>query len=139
MTTKIRDIMTSPPVCMAPYEAVSAAAMAMRDLGIGCVLVKDDGEIRGILTDRDITVRVLADARDPATTEVGAVCSSELVLLGPDDDAASAVELIEERAIRRIPVVEDGIPVGVVSLGDLSLESGEQSVLADVSAAPPNI
>jgi len=139
MRTKIRDIMTAPPVCLAPAEAVSAAAAAMRDMGIGCVLIQDDGQLLGILTDRDITVRVLAEELDPTATRVGAVCSSELVLLDPDDDVADAVALIEQRAIRRIPVVQDGTPVGVVSLGDLSLETGEPSVLADVSAAPPNI
>lgn len=123
MRTKIRDIMTAPPVCMAPAEAVSAAAAAMRDMGIGCVLIQDDGQLLGILTDRDITVRVLAEELDPSATRVGAVCSSELVLLDPDDDVADAVRLIEQRAIRRIPVVRDAAPVGVVSLGDLSLET----------------
>lgn len=123
MRTKIRDIMTAPPVCMAPAEAVSAAAAAMRDMGIGCVLIQDDGRLLGILTDRDITVRVLAEELDPSATRVGAVCSSELVLLDPDDDVADAVALIEQRAIRRIPVVRDATPVGVVSLGDLSLET----------------
>jgi len=92
-----------------------------------------------LLTDRDITVRVLAESRDPAETQIGEICSTDLVTLAPEDDLAEAVRLVRERAVRRIPVVEAGRPVGVVSIGDLALEQDEGSALADVSAAPPNI
>jgi CBS domain-containing protein len=66
MASKIRDIMTPAPVCMAPAQSVSAAARAMKEHGIGTVLVLDDGRLRGLVTDRDITIRVLAENRDPA-------------------------------------------------------------------------
>jgi len=79
-----------------------------------------------------------AENRDPATTSVGDICSTELAVLGPDDDVAQASRLVRERAVRRIPVVQDGIPVGVVSLGDLALEKDQASALSQVSAAPPN-
>jgi CBS domain-containing protein len=83
-------------------------------------------------------VRVLAENRDPRTTRIGDICSGELVLLGPDDDVAEATRLVRERAVRRIPVLQDGIPVGVVSIGDLALEKDRTSALPGFSSAPPN-
>jgi CBS domain-containing protein len=139
MASKIRDIMTPAPVCMAPAESVPAAAKAMKEHGIGTVLVLDNGQLRGLVTDRDIAVRVLAENRDPASTLVGDICSPHVAALGPEDDVEQAVRLIRERAVRRIPVVENGQPVGVVSIGDLALDRDERSALADVSAAPPNV
>ena len=87
---KVRDIMSAAPACMAPGESVSAAARAMEQEGIGTVLVLTDGMLTGLVTDRDITVRVLAENRDPRTTPIGDICSSQLVVLGPDDDLALA-------------------------------------------------
>jgi CBS domain-containing protein len=139
MTRTLRDIMSPAPVCIAATESVSAAAQAMREHGIGTVLVLADGRLDGIVTDRDIAVRVLADNRDPLTTRVGDICSTELAVLGPDDDIEQATGLVRERAVRRIPVVQDGSPVGVVSIGDLALEKDRHSALSDISAAPPNI
>jgi CBS domain-containing protein len=136
--TKMRDIMSPAPVCMAPGESASAAAQAMKRHCIGTVLVLADGRLSGLVTDRDITVRVLAENRDPRTTPIGDICSAELAVLGPDDDVAQAALLVRERAVRRIPVLQDGIPVGVVSIGDLALEKDATSVLSGVSAAPPN-
>jgi len=138
MARKIRDIMTPAPVCMAPAETVSAAARAMKEHDIGTVLVLDQGQLRGLVTDRDITVRVLAESRDPSATGIGEICSEDLVTVGPDDDVAVAARLVRERAVRRLPVIDGGRPVGVVSIGDLALDWGERSALADVSAAPPN-
>ena len=100
---KMRDIMSPAPICMAPGESVFAAAKAMKQHGIGTVLVLTDGKLSGLVTDRDITVRVLAENRDPLTTRIGDICSSELVVLGPDDDVEQATRLVRERAVRRIP------------------------------------
>jgi CBS domain-containing protein len=135
---KMRDIMSSAPICMTPGESVSAAAKAMKEHGIGTVLVLADGRLGGLVTDRDITVRVLAENRDPLTTRIGDICSSELVVLGPDDDVEQATRLVRERAVRRIPVLQDGIPVGVVSIGDLALDKDTSSALSGISSAPPN-
>lgn len=134
---KVRDIMSAAPVCMAPGESVSAAARAMKQHGIGTILVLTDGSLSGLVTDRDITVLVLAEDRDPQTTRVGDICSSELVVLDPDDDLVQAARLVRDRAVRRIPVLRDGTPVGVVSVGDLALEKDAMSVLSGVSCAPP--
>jgi CBS domain-containing protein len=123
MATKMRDIMSPVPVSMTPDEPVSAAARAMREHGIGTVLIMADGRLSGLLTERDIAIRVLAEERDPVTTRVGDICSTELAVLGPDDDVEQATRLVRERAVRRIPVVQDGTPVGVVSIGDLGIYS----------------
>jgi CBS domain-containing protein len=134
---KVRDIMSSAPVCMAPGESVSAAAKAMKRHGIGTVLVLTDGKLSGLVTDRDITVRVLAENRDPQTTRVGDICSGEPAVLGPDDDLEHATQLVRDRAVRRIPVLADGTPVGVLSVGDLALEKDARSARSGVSSAPP--
>ena len=134
----VRDIMSAAPACMPPGESVSAAALAMKRHGIGTVLVLTDGRLTGILTDRDITVRVLAENRDPRTTLIGDICSSELVVLDPDDDLARAAGLVRDRAVRRIPVLRNGTPVGVVSSGDLALEKDARAVLSGVPCAPPD-
>lgn len=138
MTRKMRDIMSPAPVCMAATESVSAAAKAMKEHGISTVLVVTDGALDGLLTDRDITIRVLAENRNPLTTRVGDICSAELAVLGPDDDVEQARRLVRERAVRRIPIVLDGIPVGVVSVGDLALEKGRRSALCDLPGARPD-
>ncbi len=131
--------MSPAPICMAATESVAAAAKAMKRHGIGNVLVLADGELSGLVTDRDITIRVLADGGDPQTTRIGDICSAELVLLGPDDDVERAAALVRDRAVRRIPVVQDGVPVGMVSIGDLALQRDARSALSGASAAPPNL
>jgi CBS domain-containing protein len=110
----------------------------MKRRGIGTVLVLTDGKLSGLVTDRDITVRVLAENRDPRTTRIGDICSGEPVVLGPDDDLSEASRLIRDHAVRRIPVLRDGTPVGVVSVGDLALDRDATSALPVVSSAPPN-
>ena len=135
---KVRDIMSAAPVCMAPDDSVSAAAWAMKQHGIGTILVLTGGRPSGLVTDRDITIRVLAENRDPRTTPIGDICGSELVVLGPDDDLAEAARLVRDHGVRRIPVLRDGTPVGVVSIGDLALEKDATSVLSGVSSARPN-
>ncbi len=136
---KMRDVMSAAPVSLAADESVSTAAQAMKEHGIGTVLVVTDGRLSGLVTDRDIAIRVLAENRDPRTTGVGDIASSDLAVLGPDDDVDQAIRLVRERAVRRIPVVQDGAPVGVVSISDLALMKDQGSALSDVSAAPPNI
>ena len=131
MSRKVRDIMSAAPVCMAATESVTAAARAMKERRIGTVLVVSGGRLEGLVTDRDITIRVLAENRDPATTCLGEICTGELAVLGPDDDIQHADRLVRERAVRRLPVIADGVPVGVVSIGDLALDRDERSAAPD--------
>src|SRR5437660_12226371 len=114
---QVRDIMSAAPVGMAPGESVSAAARAMRQHGIGTVLVLTDGRLSGLVTDRDITVRVLAENRDPRATLIGDICSSEPGGPGPDDDLAEASRPVRHRAVRGNPAPRDGPPPGPVSSG----------------------
>ena len=91
------------------------------------------------MTDRDIVVRGIADGCDAQSTALIDICSRELTTVSPDDQVGTAVRLMRENAIRRLPVVARGRPVGIVTLGDLALEQDRGSALADVSAAPPNL
>ena len=138
MAQKIREIMTPSLVTLTADRPVIEAAAVMKDYGIGDVIVLDGGQMRGIVTDRDLAVRVLADGRDPQTTTLGEVCSPSVVTVSPDDEVAEAVSLIRQKAVRRLPVVDGRTPVGIVSIGDLAIERDERSALAHVSAALPN-
>ena len=139
MTEYIRDVMTTNPETLPESTTVREAAETMRANDIGDVVIVDDnGAISGILTDRDIVVRVVAEGRDPRVTRIGDIASRELTAASPDDPVDRAVQLMRERAIRRLPVVDKGKPVGIVSIGDLALDRDPGSALADISAAPPN-
>jgi CBS domain-containing protein len=138
MTRKVRDIMSAAPVAMAATESVSAAAKAMKERGIGTVLVVSGRRLEGLVTDRDITIRVLAENRDPATTRLGDICTGELAVLRPDDDIQHADRLVRERAVRRLPVIADGVPVGMVSIGDLALDRDECSARSEIPATAPD-
>lgn len=138
MTTTIAEVMTRDPVSVSPNDTAAMAARRMRDVGAGDVLVVDDGRLQGIVTDRDIAIRLVADGRS-ADTPVSEICSNdELVTIEPQMSIGEAVQMMRNRAIRRIPVVEDGMPVGVVSIGDLALRMDPSSALADISAQPAN-
>ena len=135
MATTIADIMTKDPVVLETTATVREAAERMRDRDIGDVLVVDGPILRGIVTDRDLTTEVLASDRNPSDVTLGDVATTDLDVAAPGDDAREAVGRMQRDAIRRLPVAEDGTPVGILSLGDLAMEFDEQSVLAAVSAA----
>lgn len=139
MSQSVRDVMTPDPITIKETASLADAARLMRDNDIGPLLVMGNGggTIRGIVTDRDIVIRAIAEGRNPRETMVSEVCTDELVMASPDDDVEEALALVRNRAIRRLPVVEDGHAVGILSLGDLALERDPRSVLAEVSAAPP--
>jgi CBS domain-containing protein len=139
MTQLVRDIMTGAPVTVEPQTSVAAVARTMRDENLGAVLVTDGDRLRGLVTDRDLVVRSVAEGGDPESTTVADACSdTELVTVSPDDDLDHVVELMRQHAVRRVPVVEDGHPVGIVSLGDLAMERDPESALGDISVAKPN-
>lgn len=138
MTRRVHEVMTGNPVTVDRQTSLAEAARVMRDASIGDVLVLDGGRLRGIVTDRDIVVRALAEDRGPADTTVGAICSTEPVTIGPDEHVDRAVEVMRRHALRRLPVVgEDGGLVGIVTLGDLEVERDPGSPLAFISAAEP--
>ena len=138
MAKTLQDVMSTTPVTLPATATVTQAAKRMRDDDIGDVIVMDGGRVFGILTDRDIVVRATAADCDPSTTAIRDVCTSDLVTLTPQDDVKRAIDLMKQKAIRRIPVCQDGNPVGIVSIGDLAIESTGEKALADISAARPN-
>ncbi|MFH9174745.1 CBS domain-containing protein [Streptomyces albogriseolus] len=138
MARYVRDIMTAAPVTVGPHTSVAQAARLMRDHGLGAVLVADDGRLRGLVTDRDLVVRSVAEGVDPEETTVVRACSEDLVTVRPDDELDLAVRLMREHAVRRVPVVDGEQPVGVLSLGDVALERDPDSALADIGVARPN-
>ncbi|WP_084963528.1 CBS domain-containing protein [Thermoactinospora rubra] len=137
MAKTVADIMTAHPASVEAGQPVSVAAALMRDNDTGAVVVTDNGRLSGIITDRDIAVRVVADDRGP-DTPVSEACSTDLETVGPDTSIEQAVQLMRGHALRRLVVVEEGRPAGVVSLGDLAIERDPDSALADISVAEGN-
>jgi CBS domain-containing protein len=130
--------MTSDLVQLASSAPLAEAARRMRDADIGDVIVTEDGTMCGVVTDRDIVVRAIAEGKDPQSATLGEICSHEVVTVSADDSVERAIELMRERAVRRLPVVDGGSPVGIVSIGDLAIERDSDSALADISAASGN-
>ena len=102
------------------------------------MLVVSGGRLEGLVTDRDITIRVWPRTATRPTTRLGDICTGELAVLRPDDDVQHAARLVRERAVRRLPVIADGVPVGVVSIGDLALDRDERSALSEIPAVAPD-
>jgi signal-transduction protein with cAMP-binding, CBS, and nucleotidyltransferase domain len=135
---KVREVMTASPLVLDARAPLQEAARHMRDQAVGDVLVTDGDQLCGIVTDRDLVVRAMADGLDARSTALGQVCSRDLVAVEADDDVQHAVDTMRNKAIRRIPVIDGGRLAGVVSLGDLARHNDKDSALADISSAPPN-
>ncbi|MET9863517.1 CBS domain-containing protein [Streptomyces smyrnaeus] len=138
MAQRIRDIMTADPITVTPQTALTDVARLMRDEDFGEVVVSEENHLRGVVTDRDLVVRAMADARDAESTSAQDVCSSEVVTCAPDAGIDEAVHLMREHAVRRLPIVDGDELVGTVSIGDVALERDPDSALAEVSSARPN-
>jgi CBS domain-containing protein len=131
--------MTPNPQTVAADATLADAAREMKQDDVGAVLVRDNGSVSGILTDRDIVVRAIAEGRDPSSTKVSDVASRDVKTLTPDSSVEEAIKIVREQNVRRIPVVDDnGNPKGIVSIGDLAIERDTGSALADISSEPPN-
>ncbi len=138
MAATVSDVMTRNPETIEASEPVVEAARRMRDADIGNVVVLDNGRVVGILTDRDIAVRVVAEELDSSTPVREACSAGDLQTVAPDTSLQQAVQFMRTNAVRRLPVVENDRAVGILSLGDLAIEQDEDSALADISAAEPN-
>jgi CBS domain-containing protein len=138
MAQSIRSVMNTNPLTMPATSSVAEAARAMRDGNIGDIIVLEGGRTCGILTDRDIVVRAVAEGRDLSITKLADICSQDLTTMSPTDSIEDAVRLMRDKAIRRLPVVEGDKPVGIVSIGDLAVSQDPRSALGQISAAPPN-
>jgi CBS domain-containing protein len=138
MARTVEEIMTTNPRTVNVDDTVLQAAQVMRDNDIGDVIVVEDGQVTGIVTDRDIAVRAVAEGRDPGSTTVGEIATTGVQAIEPDASVDDALRMMREHDIRRLPVVKNGRPVGIVSLGDLAVEREPDSTLADISAAAPD-
>jgi CBS domain-containing protein len=122
---KVRDIMTSDPRCVAPDTKISEAAKIMGELDIGALPICKNDRLAGMVTDRDIAVRAVAQGRDPTKTTVEETMTEGIVFIYDDEDVEAAARLFETRRIRRLPVLNrDKRMVGIISLGDLAVNAG---------------
>lgn len=137
MADTVRDLLKGDPVTVEASATVQEAAKLMDEKDIGNVLVVENNEVQGIITDRDIVVRVVAKG-EGSDASVREAATTDVETLEPDASIDDAIQKMEQGNVRRLPVVEDGKPIGVISLGDLAQARDKDSALADISAASPN-
>jgi signal-transduction protein with cAMP-binding, CBS, and nucleotidyltransferase domain len=133
----VADVMTPAPTTIGMSETLETAARTMAAQDVGALIVRAGTTTVGIVTDRDLVVRGLAEGLG-LETMVGEVASEELLSVGPTVPVRTAVELMRVAAVRRIPVMDGDTAVGIVSVGDFAIEHDPASALADISAAEPN-
>jgi len=136
MAETIREVMTADPITVDADDSIEDASKQMRKYDIGDVIVVEEGRLVGILTDRDIVIRGLAMGLS-VRAAVREVSTEAPRSLRPDDSIADAVDRMRDAAVRRVPVVVDDKPIGIVSLGDLAKEMDPASALGEISSAQP--
>ena len=138
MAKSIRDAMTEDPRSIGPSVSVVEAARLMREGDIGSLPITDDEKLVGMITDRDITTRVVAEGSDPKVTSVSDVYSRDLISVEPDEGIEEALRLMAHHQVRRLPVVENGRLVGIVAQADIALRENEKKTgeLVEAISAP---
>ena len=121
----VKDVMTQNPTSCDPSTNVVDAAKVMASEDVGSVPVVKDGRLVGIVTDRDIVVRVVTEGRDPSSTTVGEIASSDLETVSPDDDLDTALRKMASSKVRRLPVVEGDQLVGIVAQADVARQGDD--------------
>ena len=125
MPNSIRDAMTGDPRSIGASATVVEAARLMREEHVGSLPITDDERLVGMITDRDITTRVVAEAADLETTSVGDVYSRDPISVEADKDLGEALQLMARHQVRRLPVVENGRLIGIVAQADIALSENE--------------
>jgi CBS domain-containing protein len=133
MAARVRDVMTTGPIGVDYYQSIVEAARTMRDWGVGAVLVVCGDSLYGLVTDRDLIVRAVAEARG-ADEPVGPLSSGNLIGVDADADVREAARLMRGHGVRRLPVLEDGQVAGIVSLGDLAVQGEPALAFAPLGA-----
>ena len=127
MTTKIRDLMTKNPCAIDADKPVEYAAKMMRDEHVGLAPIVEGQKLVGTLTDRDIAIRVVAEGKDPKSTQVRDVATTRVVTIDPDQDLDEALRLMATNQVRRLPVVDDdGRLAGVVAQADIARQASDK-------------
>jgi len=122
----IKDVMTESPRTCEPHATVLEAARIMREEDVGPIPVVDHGRPVGVITDRDIVLRVVAEGRDPAMTTVGDIATNDLISVRPEQPLDEALRLMARHRVRRLPVVEDERLVGIVAQADVARFADER-------------
>jgi CBS domain-containing protein len=136
---EVRQVMTAAPDAIRLTSTLQEAARNMKAKDIGDVLVEDDkGMLAGIVTDRDLAIRATAEGANPTTTKIAGIYTKDVTTVAPTDTVQDAIRLMRANDVRRLPVVEAGKPIGIVSLGDISVETAPNSLLADISTGSPD-
>jgi CBS domain-containing protein len=140
--TSVREIMTADTTCVGENDSVVEAARKMRDLEVGALpICGEDNRLRGMVTDRDIAINVVAEEKDPATTKVSELAQGEVVTIGADDSIGELLRTMSQHAVRRVPVIDGHDLIGIVSQADVARHLPEDEVgqLVDlISGAPSN-
>lgn len=118
--TTVREVMSPDVQIVRPSHSLEHVARVLRDLGVGSVPVCDGVKLQGMITDRDIVVKAIAEGRDLATTTAGELAEGTPLWIGVDEDISEAQRMMAENRVRRLPVIEDKRLVGIVSLADLA-------------------
>jgi CBS domain-containing protein len=140
MAKTARDVMTEDCECIGEKDSILDAAKKLSELGVGAMpICGEDDRLKGMLTDRDIVVRVLAEGKDPAQTTAGDLAQGKPVTIGADDSIDEAVSVMAEHKVRRLPVIDGHDLVGIISQADVATEIDEKKVgdlVESISAAP---
>src|SRR4051812_48836748 len=135
-----RDIMTASAECVSVNDTLVEAARKLRDLDVGAMpICGEDNRLKGMLTDRDIVVKALAEGKDPASTKAGELGEGKPVTIGADDSVEEALRTMKDHKVRRLPVIDGHDLIGVVSQADLATHIDEEEVgelVEAISAAP---
>ena len=126
MRKRVQDVMTADPVTISRSNSVVDVARLMESADVGSVPVVDGGTPVGIVTDRDIAIRVVAKGKDPSSTQVGEIATDQPYYVEPEQDLDEALELMAYRKVRRLPVVDDGQLVGMLAQADVVHEVKEK-------------
>jgi CBS domain-containing protein len=129
MSKTAREIMSSNAECVGENESLVDAAQKMARLDVGALpICGEDDRLKGMLTDRDIVIRVLAEGKDPQQVKAGELAAGKPITIGADDPAEEALRTMKEHKVRRLPVIDGHTLIGVVSQGDLARELGSEQV-----------
>lgn len=138
LNARVRDVMTSNPICSTPDASVEALARLMSDTNCGEIPICKDGKVVGIVTDRDITCRTIARGLNPTQTKAGDIMTLLPVTVFDDDPLRKAIEVMEEESIRRVPVVDaNGMMVGILSQVDVAIRASQRKAGHMLSKVPP--
>ena len=140
MSKTARDVMTGDPACIGEHDTITDAAKRLKELDVGAMpICGEDNRLKGMLTDRDIVLKVVAEGKDPNSTKAGELGEGKPVTIGADDSVDEALHTMAEHGVRRLPVIDGHDLIGIVSQADLARNVDEEKVgdlVEAISSAP---